>query len=163
MVEHDCGESGDALFGGSRHEAFFELRTVFEQMADPYPDGVELKCESAFADTVKWREYKEENDGNALNFIQEMNKGLFPCDVSHWERGEYGTVLYTAVLLDANKESKAGMLQDVPRDAFVFVDKPYKSDMHLPNAFRHDITIPDEILLVIASTRCTAHRLRSQP
>jgi hypothetical protein len=75
-----------------------------------------------------------------------MDKGLFPCDVSHWERGEDGTVLYTAVLLDANKESKAGMLQDVPRDAFVFVDKPYKSDMHLPNAFRHDIMIPDEIL-----------------
>jgi hypothetical protein len=39
---------------------------VFEQMADPYPDGVELKCESAFADTVKWREYKEENDGGVL-------------------------------------------------------------------------------------------------
>ena len=136
---------------------------VFEQMADPYPDGVELKCESAFADTVKWREYKEENDCNASNFIQEMNKGLFPCDVSHWERGEDGTVLYTAVLLNANKESKAGMLQDVPRDAFVFVDKPYKSDMHLPNAFRHDIMIPDEILLVIASTRCTVHRLQSQP
>jgi hypothetical protein len=31
------------------------LWMVFEQMADPYPDGVELKCESAFADTVKWR------------------------------------------------------------------------------------------------------------
>jgi hypothetical protein len=62
------------------------------------------------------------------------------------EKGKDGTVLYTApVLLNANKESKAGMLQDVPKGAFVFVDKPYKSDMHLPNAFRHDITIPDKI------------------
>jgi hypothetical protein len=53
--------------------------------------------------------------------------------------------LYTALLLDVNKEARAGMLQDAPRDAFVFVDKPYKSDMHLPNAFRHEIMIPDEI------------------
>jgi hypothetical protein len=113
---------------------------VFEQMADPYLDSIKLKCESAFADTVKWREYKEENDGNASNFIQEINKGVFPCDVSHFKRGEDGTVLCTAVLLDANKESKAGMLQDVPRDAFVFLDKPYKSDMRLPNAFWHDIS-----------------------
>ena len=65
--------------------------------------------------------------------------------MSHSKGGEDGTVLYMAVLLDTNKVSKADMLQDVPRDAFVFVDKPYKLDMHLPNAFRHDIAIPDKI------------------
>jgi hypothetical protein len=121
------------------------LRTVFEQVEDPYSDGVELKCESAFKDAAKLRQYKEKKDGTASNFVREFDEGRAACDVLRWNKDEDGTVSYTALLLDEGKKASAGMLQDVPRDAFVFVDKPYKSDMHLPNAFRHEITIPDEI------------------
>jgi hypothetical protein len=34
----------------------------------------------------------------------------------------------------------------VPRDAIRFWDLPYTSDLHLGNAFRHEIGIPDSIL-----------------
>jgi hypothetical protein len=36
-------------------------------------------------------------------------------------------------------------VQRVPRSAILYVDKPYTSDAHHPNAFRHEIGIPDEI------------------
>ena len=37
------------------------------------------------------------------------------------------------------------MINEVPREAFVFEDIRYSSDMFLPNAFRHDIRISDEM------------------
>jgi hypothetical protein len=37
------------------------------------------------------------------------------------------------------------LLQNVPRNAILFVDAPYSSDMFLAGAFRHSIGIPDEI------------------
>jgi hypothetical protein len=33
----------------------------------------------------------------------------------------------------------------MPDSNVYFIPKPYKSDMHLPRAFRHEIKIPDEI------------------
>jgi SET domain len=41
--------------------------------------------------------------------------------------------------------TKEHYVQHVPRDAIVYVDKPYTSDLHNPNAFRHEIGIPDVI------------------
>jgi hypothetical protein len=35
--------------------------------------------------------------------------------------------------------------ENVPRSALSFFDKPGRTDMHLPNAFRHAIGIPDDI------------------
>jgi hypothetical protein len=35
--------------------------------------------------------------------------------------------------------------ENVPRSALSFFDKPGRTDMHLPNAFRHVIEIPDDI------------------
>jgi hypothetical protein len=124
------------------------LRAVFEQVEDPYPDGVELKCESAFKHAMRWRKFKERNGGTSLNFVKRMGEGRAACDVFRRYRDEDGTVSYTALLIgedDNGKQVSKGKLENVPRDAFVFVDKPYKSDMHLPNAFRHEIMIPDEI------------------
>jgi hypothetical protein len=121
------------------------IRTVFEQIEEPYPDSVELKCESAFKYTTKWRKHKKEKDGTFSDFVRKVDEGRAACDVLRWKKGEDGTVSYTAVLLNEDEEEEAGMLKDVPRDAFLFVDKPYKSDMHLVNAFRHEIMIPDEM------------------
>lgn len=36
-------------------------------------------------------------------------------------------------------------IQNIPRSAIRFVDKPYQSNQHLKNAFRHYIPIPDSI------------------
>ena len=36
-------------------------------------------------------------------------------------------------------------VEDVPRWAIVFANSQYTSDIFLPNAFRHEMMIPDEI------------------
>ena len=122
------------------------LRTVFEQIEDPY-HNVKLMCEVAFKHGRRWRRKMQEH-GTAQSFLKEADEGRGMCDVLHWEKDEDGTILYTALLFgedDDGYEFVDGKLDKVPRDAFVFVDSPYKSDMHLPNAFRHEIMIPDEI------------------
>jgi hypothetical protein len=35
---------------------------------------------------------------------------------------------------------------NVPQSSIAFVNKPYKSDLHLPNAFRHPIELPSHII-----------------
>jgi hypothetical protein len=35
--------------------------------------------------------------------------------------------------------------EGVPRSVISFLDKPYTTDIHLSNVFRHDIRIPDEM------------------
>ena len=34
----------------------------------------------------------------------------------------------------------------VPQSAIFFVDKPYQSDLHLPNAFRHPIELREDLV-----------------
>lgn len=67
------------------------------------------------------------------------------CDVSSRDQ-EDGVFYYEVEFpheIDADGEPKR--LTDVPRQALKFVDKPYTTDLHLGNAFRHEIMIPDEI------------------
>ena len=36
-------------------------------------------------------------------------------------------------------------MDDVPREAICFMNKPYTSDQHIESAFRHTIHIPDDM------------------
>jgi hypothetical protein len=60
---------------------------------------------------------------------------------------------YTAEIYTEEFDDKGESVQvlqevlfDLPRDAFYFRDAYYSRDIHLRNAFRHDIRIPDEIM-----------------
>jgi hypothetical protein len=44
------------------------------------------------------------------------------------------------------KHHITGVMFDVPRDAFYFVDMPYTRDHHQAWSFRHDMRIPDDLL-----------------
>ena len=123
------------------------LRTVFEQLSDPYPDNVMLLCEASFRYGRRWKKHQEKN-GTIRDFVKEMDEGRSDCDILHREEDEDGNILYTALMIythDNGEVEPGPKLHKVPREAFIFVDKPYKSDMHLPDAFRFEIMIPDEI------------------
>eukprot|EP00548_Thalassiothrix_antarctica_P010222 CAMPEP_0194155524 /NCGR_PEP_ID=MMETSP0152-20130528/64960_1 /TAXON_ID=1049557 /ORGANISM="Thalassiothrix antarctica, Strain L6-D1" /LENGTH=284 /DNA_ID=CAMNT_0038862469 /DNA_START=83 /DNA_END=934 /DNA_ORIENTATION=- len=49
------------------------------------------------------------------------------------------------VVLFFGAESAIEIQTALPDSQVTFVPKPFKSDMHLPDAFRHEIEIPDEI------------------
>lgn len=55
---------------------------------------------------------------------------------------------YTAVVYGSGEHGdyqERIIRNDVPRDLIIMVDVPYTTDMHLPNAFRHYIAIPDDM------------------
>lgn len=122
------------------------VRTVYELLHDPYPEGVRLKCELCFQWKSKWRKDLG-NHAALVKYVQDEDQQQQDCDLLRRDDVN-GTMFYTAVLIEkhANGTDKPGnKLERVPIEAFTFVHKPYASDMHLPNAFRHPIMIPDEI------------------
>jgi hypothetical protein len=131
------------------------LRTVFEQHGYPYPPNIELKFDQAFRMESKpvWEPLLQEpNSSDALLTYRHWSTDMLAsCDILRL-RFDGHRVLYTAVInrldtLDDVYEKKENyeLIVDAPREAFFFVDKPYTSDMFLPNVFRHAIMIPDEL------------------
>jgi hypothetical protein len=131
-----------------------QLRTVFEQLHDPYPRGVEMKCDQAFqtSNSLHWKPLlNETNASNALETYRHwVSDMLASCDLLR-SRHDGRRIWYTALLnrldtySDVLGEENPDLMIDVPREAFVFVDRPYSSDTFLPNAFRHAIMIPDDL------------------
>jgi len=120
------------------------LRTVFEQMANPYPDNVDLQCKGIFFKVIDWPLFLKTGTVNETDY---HGSKWQPCEVLRSEEIN-GTLRYTAaytVYDDNGKVEKHDKLTDAPREAFRFIDRPYTSDMFLPNAFRHPILVPDNM------------------
>lgn len=125
------------------------LRTVFEEIDDEtHPDNVELQCDAAFLTGANEcaKEYKA---GTLETYLWQADEAWWPCAVLRYRMDDStGDYLYTVHLFERDNTEKiinSHLVKDVPRAGFHFVDKPYTSDVFLPNAFRHDIRIPDAI------------------
>ena len=122
------------------------LRTEFEQMKNPYPSNLRLKFDRGF-EYPKWRKLLKEG-GDLIEYRENEEKYLTNCEIMR-RREVNGRVLYTAVISkdddDEEEKEESKLVEDVPREAFLFVDRPYTADIFLSNAFRHDIRIPDDI------------------
>ena len=134
------------------------LRTEFEQLSNPYPKNVILQCNIKFFRVIDWALWQRKGQVNITDY-----HGLQwePCDVlrvrdgaTKWSHddsgGEKDSFRYTAAYSiskdDGNSEdSRHEKLVDAPRQAFRFLDRPYTTDMFLPNAFRHPMMIPDDM------------------
>ena len=119
------------------------LRTVFEAIKDPYPSNVEIKCHRAFLHTDRWKKAFQGTRKDKAAFLHHLNfrRSIFECDILRFEDIK-GTTFYTAVLYGDDENH---LLENVPKEAFLFVDKPYSTDIFLSRAFRRDIRIPDEL------------------
>lgn len=122
------------------------LRTVFEELQDKTnPDNVELQCDTAFhTDATKCKHQHEA--GTLEAYLLENEAPWWPCSVLRYRTGETGDFLYTVHLYQKNTDGSLYnnfVVTDIPRVGFHWVDRPYTSDAYLPNAFRHDIRIPD--------------------
>ena len=118
------------------------------------PDNVDINCHPALRQSF-WRELvdealsiNKEPYSNALEFIEKEGwmrdyKG-YPCNILlyHNENKTYSVSLQYQELGEWFEER----VEDVPREAIAFVDKPYTTDMHLLHTFRHPIGIPDHML-----------------
>lgn len=120
---------------------YMPIRTVDEQRNDPYPANLELRFDMAFLkNPKKWMSHWEK--GTLTGYIKREDEYRRPVLVTKRFQDEDGNTWYSGRL--RNKKKKT--FDKVPREAFTFVDRKYSTDMHLPNAFRYPIGIPDELL-----------------
>jgi hypothetical protein len=132
-----------------------QLLTMAEQKAQPYADNLITMCvvsdkrRASKNEPIVWRE-PDRDWWRSLAFCHILDREMGPS-------GEY--VYIISALLDYRTYRKETTLEynenipleqlyietGVPRRAIRFVEKPYKDDEHLLNAFRHPIGFPDEL------------------
>lgn len=111
-----------------------------------YSDDIEIWCIMDIEKSVKngtW--YDSEDDTLKKN----KNEFLVQRILERLEVEGGSEFIYTVeVMKMISKRSKSGKnftIGDVPREAISFHFKNYKSELHIGNAFRHEIMIPDEM------------------
>lgn len=143
------------------------IRTEEEQGDEPYAANIETSC---------YYEYWEDGDdelgsqgfvgGDEKTVVKPWHgvgeedalpRQLRPCRIlSRTEVGAdgTGTPVYKAQILNLEHMEDEQLvprnvrlvLTDVPRRAIAFTDRPYSTDVHLANAFRHEMQLQEEML-----------------
>ena len=124
-----------------------ELRTEDELRSNPYPSHVQTLCRYKH-ETTHNNNYYVDVEWENHSGLREL-KNIYPCKVLH----RYPGNVYTVEILNKHdiasqqkKEIPVGhRVTQVPRWAIHMEFKTYASDQHLPNAFRHEIGIPNDI------------------
>lgn len=122
------------------------LRTQEEQQQDPYPSNLELRCHSDLPNTVglKWP----------------MDEYGIPCRIrKRWHDEKTNRMVYDVEWTDELEEddeedgpdklehkTRIDTTRGVPREGIKFFDLPYTTDLHLKEAFRHEIAIPEHMV-----------------
>jgi hypothetical protein len=139
------------------------LRTAEEQLTFPYQDNIFTACFYRYERPETNNEVKSSTKTLNEATPWKMSRGLFemtnlrPCKVISREpaidrhTGQQGKNFYTAIIqnrpgLAENERIPKGVkhiVSGIPREAFRFVDKPYSSDEHLDDAFRHPIGLDE--------------------
>mmetsp|Transcript_7229 Transcript_7229/g.16988 ORF Transcript_7229/g.16988 Transcript_7229/m.16988 type:complete len:436 (-) Transcript_7229:69-1376(-) len=118
------------------------VRTILEASTDPYPTNIQTRCHSIL-DEDAW-----------TNFTWSVFEYGYPCEILERAKGDAGSYMYTVKLTtephnqyDTEFESSETLVvNNVPRDAIRFFDIPSTSDIHLRDAFRYSIGLPDELM-----------------
>ena len=96
---------------------------------------------------LKWKDYRIDIMSEVAN--HQTTADCF-VEARYQSDGESGTTrtVYQIYLVGGTKggnEKKKVFVDDVPREAIYFMNKPYTSDQHIESAFRHTIHIPDDM------------------
>jgi hypothetical protein len=108
-------------------------------MERPYPANVNVLCNMKFFRTIDFDYFQRTGQVNVTDF---HTAKWHACEILRFKVVR-GQVRYTAIA--TFEDNKSEKLLDAPREAFRFMDRPYTTDMFLPNAFRHAMMIPDEM------------------
>jgi len=116
------------------------IKTEFEQIAAPYPQNVELRINLGFdRPRSDWLPYWR--DGTLPKYIMKEDDYTQKAEVITREHDLDGNIWYDVLL----QQEETKKLRKLPRQAITFFDRPHTSDIHLLNAFRHDIRAPNEL------------------
>jgi hypothetical protein len=65
------------------------------------------------------------------------------CDILERYGDEEKSLYTVSLFLD---DGNTVVVQNVPNDGVFLYDKAFSADWHLPNVFRHEIAIPDNLM-----------------
>ena len=94
---------------------------------------------------LKWKDYRIDMTSEDANHQTTADCFVEERYQSDRESGSTRTLYQIYVVGSARGIEKKVFVDDVPREAIYFVNKPYTSDQHIESAFRHMIHIPDDM------------------
>ena len=128
------------------------LRTVDEQIDEPYPDNLHMRCHPRAASLRPVQRL-------SAKFNWTIDELGLECQVLGRRILKDGDVVYKIrtrpdTINNSTKESStedsstewSKHLDGVPRQAVIFADKPYTTDIHMHGAFRHAIGLPESMV-----------------
>jgi hypothetical protein len=133
------------------------VRTEEEQKSHPYPDHIQVRAHQLLQQR---RETTPESEngrytwgithyGLPAKILERFVNGDGRAQQHSYYTVQIGIVSQAAASDMRTRDREANVTwvrrENVPRSALSFFDKPGRTDMHLPNAFRHVIGIPDDI------------------
>jgi hypothetical protein len=133
------------------------VRTEQEQKSHPYPDHIQVRAHHLLQQR---RETISESEngrftwgithyGLPARILERFVNGNGRARQHSYYTVQIGIVGQAAASDMRTRDREANVTwvrrENVPRSALSFFDKPGRTDMHLPNAFRHVIGIPDDI------------------
>lgn len=129
------------------------FRTVEEQQEKPYASNMATVC---------WTPNWERDENTRMKWTKptfDWPEGMLYCNIQKRSvvpstsdnitgpiQYEYEVSLNFEMMKPNRNDKLLYIDTNVPHNAIWFVDKPYKSDMHLPNAFRQPIALPPHIV-----------------
>jgi len=138
-----------------------KIRTGKEQKEFPYAENLFTSCFYRYSDNAGAEGSVSNGDKVTTTAVKwEMKRGIFdlgnlrPCSILKRDQTSDGKhYLYTVLirnrygLREEERIPKGAMhvVNFVPRHAIRFSDKIYTTDAHLPNAFRHEIGLPEGV------------------
>jgi hypothetical protein len=119
-----------------------KLRTLEEQKTNPYPPNLVVMCQESFTTDAKgihsWIEPLR--PGSTRNYCSVVAR----YDGENDEDETTDDHLYT-ISLDVEDGSQVTVI-DVPSSGIYIHDRAFSADWHLPNVFRHEMAMPDDVL-----------------
>jgi hypothetical protein len=131
------------------------VRTEVEQKNDPYPMHLEIRCHHLMLNFV---EDNTVDHSTAMSFFWQVKDIGRPCRILA-RSDDTSNQLYEVFIGETSNTTSHHVhdlhrdevvlqwhrRRQVPRSAIKFFDRPGSSDVHLPNAFRHPIDIPEDM------------------
>jgi len=121
-----------------------DLRTIEEQATKPYPANLQNACFYDYDDAKE--ETEEELSMDGTDFVTddgiEKERNVWPCEVVEIAKESTGKTVCTVRVLQENQTIR---ITNYPAESITFKMRPYSSDLHLQNAFRHSPEIDDAL------------------
>ena len=118
------------------------LKSEIEQKQHPYPPNAMTLC---YISPEVWHLDGQKHDFRKIPLSRIDIRESVPCEIIERKGSDsqdnYNYIV--SILEPQTKEKK--IVTDVPRPNIELTHRPYTRDHNLPNSFRHEIGIPDEI------------------